>query len=180
MPTLTLTPSAVVNDPSYGTVPWTNPDGFRVKYNGVAVVELAPGEVSQYARASFDCSALPPGAVLTGIKTGWQVNKLLKQESGQPGDASVRIAVGGGVPSGDDKARLAGPGLTWPVGTTAVREYGGDGDLWAAGLDADAVRVGGLDAVFAARWLNNPSAGDVPDGAAGGKGDQATLTLYYQ
>lgn len=168
---LDLIPTSVVNDNSYGNVPWTNPDGFRRKYYGEATAVLNPTDTTNYAKAAFDCSTLPVGVTLTGIKLEWKVGNVWRDTSlGAPGDASIKLEAGG-----DDKAR---PTQGWAV-APVWRAYGGDGDLWNSGLDADAVRANGLVALLAAKWRINPQPENGPDGTALPKGDEIKLTLYY-
>lgn len=173
MASMTFQPVAVVNDPQFGSVPWPNPDGFRVKNFGEATANLSPGDSTQFARATYDVSALPTGVTLVGVGLRVRIGQHLT-DVGSPGDASVRIGQAG-TTVGDDKARTTQPYPIAPVD----RVFGGPADLWNSGLDADSVRASGIEAFFAARWQKNPNAGDVADGLAKPRGDEMELTLHW-
>ncbi len=164
MASITKNPVSVVNDPSYGSIPWAVPDGFRVKFYASSTVNLPPGTVTQYAKAIFDFQDLPIGVTLTGIKLEVQANDRLGD--GYPGDASVRIGQSGTL-QGDDKAR---PNDVWSL-ARIYRIYGGDGDLWGAGIPADSIRTSGIEVYFAARHRT--------EGTARIIADDLKLALYY-
>ena len=170
MPNMTFQPVSVVNDPQYGSLPWTNPDGFRVKYYGEARADIPINGVTQYAAGAFDLSTLPSGITVAGIKLSVQANQR-KPDPGYVRDASVRIGQSG-VPVGDDKSRPTQP---WALAKT-YRDYGGEVDLWNAGLDADSLRANGLVAFFAAKWDIGPGDGN---GTAFARGDDMKLTIYW-
>lgn len=170
MPSMTFQPVSVVNDPQFGTTPWTNPDGFRVKYYGQANCNIPDGGQTQYAAGAFDLSALPAGITLAGIKASIQANHN-SPGGGYPRDASVRIGQAG-APVGDDKARPTQP---WALAQT-YRDFGGATDLWNAGIDADSLRENGLVVFFAAKHDIGPGDGQGP---AVARGDDMKLTIYW-
>lgn len=171
MASMTFQPISIVNDPQFGTLPWTNPDGFRVKYYGEARADIPINGVTQYAAGAFDLSALPTGITLAGIKLSVQANQR-RPDPGYVRDASVRIGQAG-VPVGDEKARPTQP---WALAQT-YRDYGGEVDQWNAGLDADSLRANGLVAFFAAKW--DIGLGGDGNGTAFARGDDMKLTIYW-
>lgn len=171
MPSMTFQPVSVVNDPQFGSLPWTNPDGFRVKYYGEARADIPINGVTQYAAGAFDLSALPPGITLAGIKPEVQVNSV--GVGAYILDASVRIGQFGN-PVGDDKA-IPAPSV-WPF-AQRYRVYGGELDLWNAGLDADSLRANGMNLFFAGKWYAGASGDGV--GLAKLRGDDMRLTIYW-
>lgn len=168
MPSMILKPVDVINDPQYGSVPWTNPGGFKVKYYGESRAELNPGQSTNYATAFFDCSVLPENIV--GILVKVQANLRLCEAYCK--DASVRLGQLG-VPMGDDKAN---PTLQWQL-SQHYRIYGSPTDLWNLPTTTiESIRENGLNLFFAGRWDIGPGDGR---GLAKIRGDDIIAEFFY-
>lgn len=172
-------PVSVVNDASYGDVPWVGPDGFRVPNFGQASVNIPVGQRTNYARAAFDLPDLDPGLVLVGIQGSFFVRWTTGEEKGFPRDGSARIASGGSL-VGSDRADVTSPP---PIGSwgLSLKEHkaGGPTDLWDTTLTTADLIANGLELLYSAAWDHgNPDA--APNyGPAKIGGDEMRLTLYF-
>jgi len=115
-------PGTVVNDTSYGTLAWSNPDNARVSDNAYATAVWTSGPVSSnYLKATNFGFAVPSNATILGIT----VTKEGSFSGSGGGDSNARL-VKGGVVSGDTK--------TNGFGAESVITVGSSSDLWGLSL----------------------------------------------
>jgi cysteine-rich repeat protein len=112
-------PASVVNDASFGTLPWGLPGNAAVSDNLYAGVTPL-GSPTQYLKATGFGFTVPTGAVIDGI----EVDVEHVSAAATVTDARARIVKSGLI--GTTERALAG---TWPIVDTVVT-YGSNSDLW--------------------------------------------------
>jgi len=119
-------PSSVVNDASFGTQPWLDPQNAAISDDMYAFFNLTVHEFvvsSQYLKATGFGFAIPDGNVIQGIEM------RLERTGVSAFDQNVRIVKGGAI-GATNKALPPDPPHEWLGPGDLVKTYGGNGDLW--------------------------------------------------
>ncbi len=163
MPTQTRNPGTVVDDDSFGSLPWTNPSGAAVAgVDAAETTSASPGDVSHYLVGSGFGFTLPDYAEVVGIRVDWTI----VASGNNTRDSRARIVKGGVIGSTDNSNAT-----DWHTfGTAFVNQHGGSTDLW--GETWTAADINGSDFGAALAWLDN-------DGGATGTVDACEVTVFF-
>jgi hypothetical protein len=147
-------PVAGADDPSIGTVAWSNPGSITASDDSRATADLPAVATTHYLVATDFGFNIPLTATVTGIQVEWE--KSLNSGAGALADSAVRIVKGGIVGSNDRS-----DGSTWPSTDTYVA-YGTTNDLWGTTwtpADINASTFGAAIAAVETIPLRSASAG---------------------
>lgn len=134
-------PGTVVNDASFGIIPWLEPEEAEISDNVYARLPgLRLGATSQYLKATNFGFTVPTGAIIDGIKVDIE---RYANSADLVSDNRVRIVKAGAIQSTDRKK--AG---FWPT-FQAYYIYGSITDLWGTSWTAAQINASNFGIVLA-------------------------------
>jgi hypothetical protein len=137
--------STGVDNPTYGTDPWTNPGGITggspATWNSAS-----SGDTSHYLACSNFHFALPTGSTVVGIVASFRRDGQTVRGFGVQ-DSSIKLIVGGFI-VGIDHAQTS---VTWdPLGFPTFATYGSPTDTWGQSLTETDVNASNFGLAIAA------------------------------
>lgn len=135
------TPASVVDDGSFGSVPWSSADLATVADGSGAAALLNNGETTHALVATEFGFAIPSGAIVRGIVVAWRASG--GSAPGDVIDAAARIVRDGVIGSAERAGRNWPDALDWLV-------YGDPSDSWGASWTAEQINAAGFGAALAA------------------------------
>jgi parallel beta-helix repeat protein len=116
-------PGAVVNDTTFGDIPWVNPGNAATSDDAYATCTLSYNERGNYLKATNFGFAIPTAATINGILVEFEKDQDGEDYAGIK-DQRVRIVKSWVIGSTNRKL-----GSTWPTSDTYV-SHGSNSDLW--------------------------------------------------
>jgi len=160
-----LSPGTVVDDGSFGSVAWNNPNNAKVSDNSYATATQS-STTTHYLKGTNFGFAIPSGAIIKGI-----VAEIERSYSGSdpmnPIDARVRIVKSNGLIGSTDKIS----GSTWPI-SDSYQLYGSSSDLWGETWTYSDINNSNFGFVISAST-------EGPFGADIAQIDHIRMTVYY-
>jgi cysteine-rich repeat protein len=153
-------PGSIVDNASIGTQPWGSPSQATSSDDLYAFAAVGTGTPSHYLAASNFGFALPPTAVVLGIRADVERRAI----GGIATDNAVRI-IKGGVIGATDRSL----GGSWPATDTVV-SYGGASDLWGETWTAANINAAGFGVAISAKDSISGALAQV---------DAMSITVFY-
>jgi cysteine-rich repeat protein len=153
-------PASIVDNASIGSQPWASTSQAALSDDLYAFAAVGSGAPSHYLAATGFGFALPPAAVVLGIRADVERRAL----GGTAFDNAVRI-IKGGVIGATDRSLLP----AWPA-TDAVATYGGASDLWGAVWTAADINGAGFGVALSAKDSISGALAQV---------DAISITVFY-
>ncbi|MDX2165919.1 MAG: hypothetical protein SF182_02605 [Deltaproteobacteria bacterium] len=153
-------PASIVDNASTGTQPWGATAQATASDDLYAFAAVGMGTPSHYLAATGFGFALPPSAVVLGIRADIERRAI----GGIATDNAVRI-IKGGVIGATDRSL----GGNWP-GADAVATYGGASDLWGESWTAADINGAGFGVAISAKDSISGALAQV---------DAMSITVFY-